>query len=426
MNLYKKKSNLGLSLVEVIVSIGIISMSSLIALMMMKYVGDGLSRSRNQETLTILKQKIINTITNQSSWDKTIAMNAAMHCRQTYPSSCVDNTNANIDLYDADGNKIIDSTSSGVYYRRDGSQCPTGSPLEECPVTISLGWKISCSTPEECKYPVDILKLTFYHDPTVEKKGFNSLSYDINWTSRKSLSDNSSPVITCAQSGKVFIGIGQHLTSTSGVIHNADSNGCVGLGAFKGPRGFMGALGPQGPQGPDGIAGPDGGGPPFSPIVIPAPTPIAIWCATSMQHTTVCNSFVSRLGRQPDLTSAEYYLDILVNGGTAAQIEHLMSTSIEALAQADAGVYSSPSAIGPHGIELGTDIYPGGVATTSIEGVSVAFTLPTGKKLTPEEAYAAYTTAAQAKGLDTHRPEVAGAIEKAVIYDVSTKIKNSH
>lgn len=425
MNLSKKNSRQGLSLVEVIISLGIISMCSLIALMMMKFVGDGLSRSRNQETLTILKQKIINTLTNQSSWDKTIAMNTAMNCRKTYPSSCADNTNANIDLYDADGNKVLDSTS-GLMYRRDGSQCPTGSSLEECPVSITLGWKISCSTPEECMYPVDILKLTFYHDPSVDKKGFNSLSYDINWTSRKSLSNNSSPLITCAQSGKMFIGIGQYLIDTSGTTQNADSNGCVSLASFKGPRGFAGALGPQGIQGPQGPQGPMGGGAPPPPFVIPPPTPIAVWCATSMQHTTVCNSFVSRLGRMPDLTSADYYLDILTHGGTVAQIELLMSTSLEALGQAEAGKYSAPSAIGPNGIELGNDIYPGGVGTISIEGVSVTFNVPPGKKLTPEEAYAAYTTAAKAKGLDTSRTEVSGAIEKAVISDVANKIKHSH
>lgn len=426
-----KKNQQGLSLVEVIVSIGIISISSLIALMMMRLVGEGLSRSRSQETLTFLKQKIINTISNQASWDKTIALNPTMSCRASYPSSCLNGVSANIDLYDADGNKVLDSTS-GLSYRRDGSICPAGGSAEECPLSITLGWKISCSTSEECKYPVDLLRVTFFHDPAIESKGFNSISYDINWTSRKSIANNASPLITCVQSGKVFIGIGQSFIDTSGVTQIADPNGCVPLSAFKGPRGFTGALGIQGGpgiKGANGIVGPGAGLPPLPPtppITPPAPISMTAWCATSPQHNAICSSFLSRLGRQPDLTSAELYLNVLTSGGSIAQVEALMSSSLESLAQVAAGTYAAPSAVGPNGIEMGTDIYPGGIATTAIDGVSVSFTFPPGKSLSPEQVYASYVTAAQAKGLDVSKTEVLGAIEKVVIGDVAVKIKKSH
>lgn len=424
MNSFKKKYSHGLSLIEVIISMAIIGVCSLISLMMMRYIGESLNRSRSQETLTLLKQKIINTVSNQASWDKTITLNPSMSCRTTYPSSCPNGTSANIDLYDSNGNKIIDS-SGGITYRRDGSPCPAGSSVAECPLSITLGWKISCTTAVECKYPVDLLQVTFFHDPTVDKKGFNSVSYNINWTSRKSISNNSSPLITCAQTGKVFIGIGQSLTDTSGNLQTADSNGCVSLNAFKGIRGFTGPLGAQGAQGPKGIAGVDAGSPVPPATPLPTPPTIATWCSTSSQHTAVCNAFSSKLGRQPDLTSANYYLDILTSGGSVPQIELYMTTSLEALGQTAAGKYTTPTAVGPNGIELGSDIYPGGVASISIKGTTVSFTVPPGKKLTPEESYAAYTAAAKAKGLDTSDIAVSGAIEKAVINDVATKIKNS-
>lgn len=416
-----KNNTRGLSLVEVIVSIGIISLFSLIALIMMNYLGASLTRSKNQETLTYKKQKIINTLSNQISWDKTIAMNTPMNCRKTYPSSCADNTSANIDLYDGNGNKILDSTG-GVSYRRDGSPCPAGSSVDECPLTISLGWKVTCSTAEECKYPVDLLKLTLYHDPSVPTKGFTPTSFNINWTSRRNLSKNSSPLITCIQYNKIFIGFGQSITDGSGTIHPADSNGCVSLNAFQGPKGFAGGLGPDGPK---GVQGPPGviSALPLPPMP-PPPPPLTIgaWCAASVQKTTICNSFQSRLGRKPDFSSAEYYLDMLTSGVSIAQIEHQMSTSLEALGQAAAGKYSYPTAVGPHGIELGSDIYTGGLAIATIGGVSVSFLLAPGKKLTPEEAYAAYTNAAQAKGLDINKPEVIGDIEKTVIKDIASKI----
>ncbi len=57
--------------------------------------------------------------------------------------------------------------------------------------------------------------------------------------------------------------------------------------------------------------------------------------------------------------------------------------------------------------------------------MSVSFTIPPGKKLTPEEAYSAYIAAAKGKGLDTSDASVAGTIEKTVINDVATKIKKS-
>lgn len=424
MSAFKRKYSQGLSLIEVIISMVIIGLCSLISLMMMRYIGEGLNKTRNQETLTFFKQKIINTLSNQASWDKTITLNSSMNCRKTYPSSCPNGTSANIDLYDANGSKIIDSTGT-VYYRRDGSPCPAGSSLEECPLLITLGWKISCSTAQECKYPSDLLQVKFVHDPTVEKKGFSSVAYDINWISRKSLANNSSPLITCTQSGKVFIGIGQYLTDTSGNIQNADSNGCVSLNAFKGFPGFAGVIGPQGPKGPPGITGPDAGAP-VPPVVPPPPPPtIATWCTATPQQAAICSAFMSKLGRQPDITSANYYLGILSSGGSLPQIELLMSSSLEALGQTAAGKYSTPSAVGDNGIELGMDVYPGGVATISIEGVSVSFTVPPGKKFTPEESYSAYTNAAKAKGLDTSTVSVSGAIEKAVISDVAKKIKNS-
>lgn len=425
MNSFKKKNNQGLSLVEILISMAIIGLCSLISLMMMRYIGEGLTRSRSQETLTLLKQKIINTLSNQASWDKTITLNPSMSCRTTYPSSCPNGTSANINLFDSNGNKIIDSTGS-VSYRRDGSECPAGSSLEECPLSITLGWKISCSNPTECKYPVDMLQVNFYHDPTVDKKGFNSVSYNINWTSRKSISNNSSPLITCTQSGKTFIGIGQSLTDSNGVLQTADSNGCISLNVFKGPRGFTGVIGPQGLDGPKGPTGVDAGAPvPPPPLPPPPPPTIATWCGTSPKNNSVCTSFLSKLGRQPDLTSANYYLDMLNSGGTVAQIELYMSSSLEALGQTEAGKYTTPSAVGPNGIELGFDVYPGGTATVSIKGVSVSFTIPPGKKLTPEEAYSAYIAAAKGKGLDTSDASVAGTIEKTVINDVATKIKKS-
>jgi type II secretory pathway pseudopilin PulG len=418
-----KNNTRGLSLVEVIVSIGIISLFSLIALTMMNYLGASLTRSRNQETLTYKKQKIINTLSNQISWDMTIANNTPMNCRKTYPSSCADNTSANIDLYDGNGNKILDSTG-GISYRRDGSPCPSGSSVDECPLTISLGWKVTCSTVEECKYPVDLLKLTLYHDPTVPTKGFNPTAFNINWTSRRNLSKNSSPLITCIQYNKVFVGFGQSITDGAGTVHTADSNGCMSLNVFQGPKGFAGGLGPTGPKGDPGPPGvifatPP---PPTPPVPPPVPLTIAAWCATDAQTTAVCNSFQSKLGRKPDFTSAKYYLDLLNGGTSIAQIEHQMSTSLEALGQAAAGKYSYPSAVGDHGIELGFDIYTGGIAVAMIDGVSVSFILSPGKKMTPEEAYAAYTNAALAKGLDINKPEVIGDIEKSVISDIAAKI----
>lgn len=418
-----KNNTRGLSLVEVIISIGIISLFSLIALTMMNYLGASLTKSRNQETLTFKKQKIINTLSNQISWDKTIAMNPPMNCRKTYPSSCADNTSANIDLYDGNGNKILDSTG-GVTYRRDGSPCPSESSADECPVTISLGWKVTCSTVEECKYPVDLLKLSLYHDPAVPTKGFSPTAFAIDWTSRRNLSKNSSPLITCIQYNKVFVGFGQSITDGAGTAHAADSNGCLSLTVFQGPKGFAGGLGPTGPkgaQGPPGViyATPP---PPSPPLPPSAPLTIGAWCAASVQQTTICNSFQSRLGRKPDFSSAEYYLDMLTGGTSIAQIEHQMSTSLEALGQAAAGKYSYPTAVGPHGIELGADVYSGGIAVSMIDGVSVSFLISPGKKLTPEEAYAAYTNAAQAKGLDINKPEVIGDIEKTVIKDIVAKI----
>ncbi len=276
------QNNKGFGILETLVSLGILSIATFVVLQMMGTFGLGLSSERAKNGLLLKRQDIVATILSQSSWNKTIAANSPMLCRRTYPSSCSNETQASINLYDSDGDLYLNS--AGDTYSFDGKKCsPTSSTV--CPLKIKLEWKVFCETAEECKYPTDLVKLTFYKNPAFGAELPSPIEkYNLSWIPRRNLSDNSSPMISCAKTGKIFVGFGVDLGEDYASPQMADENGCVPLTTFVGEPGFPGVQGPVGPRGavgPRGRAGivrsssGPGPGPSPSPSPSPSPTPLA-------------------------------------------------------------------------------------------------------------------------------------------------------
>lgn len=413
---------MGASIVEVIASIVILSLCSVIALSMIQYIGNRTNTIRSKENLSILKQKILNTLSNQSAWEYTLSKNASMQCRIQSPSSCTNGTNSNFDLYDAIGNMIL--SSGNTFYRRDGSQCAgAATTSEDCPVSLKLGWKIECNSLEECKYPSDLIQIYVAFDKVYSLNNFNESFLSMNWTNRRNISATQSPIAVCASTNeKIFIGFGKSKTDGSGKVYSADANGCVDKVAFKGRQGFSGVNGTQGVQGSQGDIYPKNKSLPPTDIPFEDKQINAI-CNSTADYKAVCSAFKSVLTRPIDFSNLHLYYNLyLSNSKNASIIKFHMSNSLEAQAQALAGKYNYPKAIGPYGIQLDSDVYPGGKVQAVIDQTNVTFQVPVNSSLTPEQAYASYINAAQAKGLDINKKEVIGGIENAVIKDIILKI----
>ncbi|KYG62960.1 hypothetical protein AZI87_17010 [Bdellovibrio bacteriovorus] len=249
----------GFTVVETLVALGalgaIVSASMVAATHFQKM---SILNARKSAFSTI-SANLMSTISQQYSWDKTIAQNPAMACIQTYPASCANDTKAKIILVNGDGLRLTDPGKQQQGFNPDGSVCDNfGTPNTSCLYQAEIIWSVHCTSATTCQYPEEKIEINFkYGGP----EQINLNAFNVLPRARTNLGDNLSPTATCAKAGKVFVGFKNSVTDGDGKTFTADSTGCLPLIAFTGPtgpQGAMGARGATGAQGPRGPAGSNG------------------------------------------------------------------------------------------------------------------------------------------------------------------------
>lgn len=321
-------NNNGYSITEALIAgallFGVISSS----LVQMNSYRKQQSQGRAESSLAMIRETILASINDQSSWDVTKTKNVLMSCDRSFPATCANNTSGKIRIYNAASNLITDSTVSTSGFNYDGSVCNAFSAKgnDQCPFHASVTWKIQCANAQACQYPEELVSVVFSYAPKSTSQVINLAAYNINNLSRINLGDNSSPMVTCVSMNKLFVGFGNSVSSGDGLVTTADAYGCVPLVAL---RGRTGPQGPQGPRGPAGSAGSDAHTVSLASSSVPLNDP----CTQSANAAAVCAAYSSELNRVPDQSGFDYYLSQLNSGQMSiTSMQGNIGGSIESLA----------------------------------------------------------------------------------------------
>ncbi len=242
------------SLVGLVITALVAGISMTVMLQHMKYERETVFKNNVLE----LKNSLMYALASEAVWTKTAQLNAEMNCISSSQNFCRlgDLQRKNINLYDDQGNLILDSLRPEMGFTSAGIPCSGYSATGngQCPLRAELSWRAACLD-TSCKAKDDYVTLIFEYSPDDIKKkySFKAETYNIAEMNRSSFRGATSPVMECAKRGRLYIG-------QNGVFNsqNADSEGCVDYSAFVGPQGDPGVPGDQGPAGEMGPAGPKG------------------------------------------------------------------------------------------------------------------------------------------------------------------------
>jgi hypothetical protein len=131
----------------------------LVALAALGFLGWGLKayfeRDKQQETVLStamdIRQKIVKTLSDHASWQKTIEKNPSLDClKNSGGISCSPQSATFFTLYGADGSLVLDPMLQG--FRLNGELCQKNQP--DCKIHINLGMLSTCKdAKDKCEHP---------------------------------------------------------------------------------------------------------------------------------------------------------------------------------------------------------------------------------------------------------------------------------
>ncbi len=179
-----KKNQKGFSLVEVMVSVGMMTIAGLSIM--------GLSQLANQDSLQLRATRVALTaraqieaaLKNPASWRQSVAQNTSFACVNTSPGCNLSGSNAgyyDFVLYGTGaGEKVtFDSTDTTTRYSIQGGACPAGtaSPDPQCPIKFMARWKPLCQT-YPCLNPTLDIKVSLVPEFGTNAPPFNPAKYE--------------------------------------------------------------------------------------------------------------------------------------------------------------------------------------------------------------------------------------------------------
>lgn len=259
-----KKNQKGSAMMQVLIAAAIFL---IISVVMLSYF-DGIRQTHRliglKTSTEILKLSIIANLANYEAWQRTIALNPGtqasngMDCLTAGP--CVNDINANIDLYNANGDAVVltNTPSSGLNLM--GETCNTFVPYpttttpgtgvapggdDDCPIHVEISWFSRCCVnqtgacnPATCNRPINYVRSTYFYNPANEKSfpPFNFAAPQLPWTNRVELSSDS-PYVECGMETWVYIGKPLFTMVMPAGTFTSDIRGCITAAAFRGPPG---------------------------------------------------------------------------------------------------------------------------------------------------------------------------------------------
>lgn len=176
MRVKKRRQIAGFSLIEVLIASGLMALVSAGLISMVTTMGKEQNNQLRTATFREIKTRIQYLITDQNSWNRTLAGNANMACirDKTDCTPAVPATPWNgLNLYDSSGtifftppayNKVSPAwTGTENGFTDKGSPCNTfngntGAGIDTCPITYKIVWEPICPPVGTCKNP--LIKIT--------------------------------------------------------------------------------------------------------------------------------------------------------------------------------------------------------------------------------------------------------------------------
>lgn len=146
----KKKSDSGMSLVELMVAFGIFSILVTVTASLMNQHIEIERRTKITQMAQMIKQNAYDLIRNDLAWRNTIVSAENLDCicsrtcyKKTDPAKRGDLTRT-FKLFDSGGGLYFDTTSPKMGYNFMNKTCLT-YPSRECPFRLELGWRVMCN-----------------------------------------------------------------------------------------------------------------------------------------------------------------------------------------------------------------------------------------------------------------------------------------
>lgn len=166
-------NNSGVGLVGILVSIGILAISSYLLMTGYQAVFNSKRRVNSQLSVYAIRANLMTVVGSEEGIAQTIAKNPAMQCLNDTSTGCQSyrNTAIPISVYDSAGVKLTDFANVSAGFKPDGTVCTgfssSGSP--QCPFRYNVTWQPLCdpATPASCVRPQSRIVATFSNSSNV-------------------------------------------------------------------------------------------------------------------------------------------------------------------------------------------------------------------------------------------------------------------
>lgn len=181
---YLKKTN-GFSLLEMMVSLGIISIVFVAGTSLLGVYSQHLRQVNFQATLQTLHSQFLDNINSGGSWQNTItdslARNASMACIRN-KTACATGALNNLVLYTQSNTVFFDPTVPTNGFSSEGLPCGNFDPVggsDTCPISYTVTWEALCTGVAACINPGVRVRVTALLRPAGSTVG--SIETNKNW-----------------------------------------------------------------------------------------------------------------------------------------------------------------------------------------------------------------------------------------------------
>ncbi|HPI40794.1 MAG TPA: prepilin-type N-terminal cleavage/methylation domain-containing protein [Pseudobdellovibrionaceae bacterium] len=151
----------GFTLVEVLVSIGMLSVVMMLSLTTIEMISKEKQKAVAQQTFFNIKEQLTEQLNGYNSWLKTLSHtdNSAMGCARTGSiTPCNHEASGTFKIFDSDNIEFFNPSEQGFLISGDRCTLSGGEPTAECPISVALSWKALCAAPATTCTPA-VLKL---------------------------------------------------------------------------------------------------------------------------------------------------------------------------------------------------------------------------------------------------------------------------
>lgn len=199
------KSQKGFSLVEILVSVGMIAMLMGGVATYVKVTADTKRKIDMGLNLANFKESVIRNLNSPGAWNMTISKNSNLACLNTSSPGCTNGATGAIAVYDISG-ELLTSSGASAGFDRAGKPCTSFNGVSgdtACVFHYNIQWTALCSF-MPCKDPQIRIDGTLTYSPADPKlrEGFNASRYNFSFFRAETIPNSLEAV--CVSLGGIF------------------------------------------------------------------------------------------------------------------------------------------------------------------------------------------------------------------------------